>query len=123
MEVGRGVPDTDGLEIGVSTTTDALEQLGPPRIVRKQFDGELFTYRRIERKGRSLTILPRFVKILHVAGGEQLSDDVSLLFDHEGVLRGIGTRLESEQPEEVRSRFFVAEALRRVAELAYRLVR
>lgn len=123
-EVGTKVPDTNGLEIGVSTTTDALAQLGPPRIVRKQFDGELFTYRRIESKRRSLTILPIFVKILYVAAGEQLSDDVSLLFDRKGVLRGIGTRLESEQPEEEESnRLFLAEALRRIGDLAYWLVR
>ncbi len=123
-EVGTKVPDTNGLEIGVSTTTDALAQLGPPRIVRKQFDGELFTYRRIESRRRSLTIFPIFVKILYVAAGEQLSDDVSLLFDHKGVLRGIGTRLESEQPEEEESnRLFLAEALRRIGDLAYWLVR
>ena len=124
-EVGTDVPDTDRLEIGVSTTTDALERLGPPRIVRKQFDGELFTYRRVEHKRRSLTILPIFVKILYVAAGEQLSDDVSLLFDRKGVLRGIGTRLESEQPEEeeASNRLFLAEALRRIGDLAYWLVR
>ena len=122
-EVGTKVPDTNGLEIGVSTTTDALAQLGPPRIVRKQFDGELFTYRRIESRRRSLTIFPIFVKILYVAAGEQLSDDVSLLFDHKGVLRGIGTRLESEQPEEESNRLFLAEALRRIGDLAYWLVR
>ena len=123
-EVGTKVPDTNGLEIGVSTTTDALARLGPPRIVRKQFDGELFTYRRIESRRRSLTIFPIFVKILYVAAGEQLSDDVSLLFDHKGVLRGIGTRLESEQPEEEESnRLFLAEALRRIGDLAYWLVR
>ena len=122
-EVGTAVPDPAGLEVGVATSEDVLARLGPPRVVRKQFDGELFSYRRFERKRRSLTILPIFVRLLHVESGEQRRDDVTLLFDHKGVLRAVGTRLESEDPEEVRRSSPIASALRRIGDLAYRLVR
>ena len=73
-EVGTAVPDPAGLEVGVATSEDVLARLGPPRVVRKQFDGELFSYRRFERKRRSLTILPIFVRLLHVESGEQRVD-------------------------------------------------
>ncbi|MBW2280363.1 MAG: hypothetical protein JRG76_10330 [Deltaproteobacteria bacterium] len=121
-EVGKAVPDPSGLEIGVSTAGDVLAELGPPRVVRKQFDGELFTYRRLERKDRSLTILPIFVRLLYVGSGERRRDDVTLLFDRDGVLRAIGTRLESEEPEEGKPSSFVGAMLRSLGDFAYRLV-
>ncbi len=123
IEVGTAVPDPSVLEVGVSTSEDALAVLGPPRIVRKQFDGELFSYRRLESKHRSLTFLPVFVRLLHIASGEARRDDVTLLFDHDGVLRAIGMRLESEDLEEGRRSSFFGSMLRSVGDLAYRLVR
>lgn len=122
-EVGTAVPDPSALEVGVSTSEDVLATLGPPRVVRKQFDGELFTYRRLESKRRSLAILPVFVRLIYIASGEQRRDDITLLFDHDGVLRAIGMRLESEEPEEDRRSSPVAWMLRHMGDFAYRLVR
>jgi outer membrane protein assembly factor BamE (lipoprotein component of BamABCDE complex) len=96
-EIGIPVPETDGLEIGRSTKPDVLEALGPPRLVRRQFDGELYTWRRTKDRQRSITILPVYVKAFFFSDGESRRDELSLLFDREGVLRGIGRRLETEE--------------------------
>ena len=96
-EIGIPVPEADGLEIGRSTKPDVLEALGPPRLVRRQFDGELYTWRRTKGRRRSISILPVFVQAFFYADGESRRDELSLLFDREGVLQGIGRRLETEE--------------------------
>jgi outer membrane protein assembly factor BamE (lipoprotein component of BamABCDE complex) len=96
-EVGTPVPDTQGLEIGRSTKPEVLAALGSPRLVRRQFDGDLYTWRRTKSRRRSLTILPAYVRAFFYADGESRRDELSLLFDREGVLRGIGRRLETEE--------------------------
>ena len=96
-EVGTGVPGPDGLEIGLSTKADVLAALGPPVLVRRQFDGELYTWRRTKSRRRSLTLLPIYVKAFFYSDSESRRDDLSLLFDHEGVLRGVGLRRETEE--------------------------
>ena len=96
-EIGIPVPEATGLEIGRSTKPDVLEALGPPRLVHRQFDGELYTWRRTKKRTRSLTILPIYVRAFFYSDGDSRRDDLSLLFDREGVLRGIGRRLETEE--------------------------
>ncbi len=98
-EIGIPVPEATGLEIGRSTKPDVLEALGPPRLVRRQFDGELYTWRRTKTRRRSLTILPIYVRAFFYSDGESRRDELSLLFDREGVLRGIGRRLETEESD------------------------
>ena len=51
--------------------------------------------RRLEGRQRSLTLLPAYVRAFHYSKAETLRDDLSLLFDRDGVLQGIGIRLES----------------------------
>ncbi len=97
VEVGVPVPEATGLEIGRSTKTDVLEALGPPRLVRRQFDGDLYTWRRTKKRKRSLTIFPYAVKAFSYSDSDSRRDDLSLLFDREGILRGIGRRLETEE--------------------------
>ncbi len=96
-EVGVPVPAGDGLEVGRTTKAEALEALGPPRLVRRQFDGELYTWRRTKSRRRSLTLIPIYVRAFHYSDAESQRDDLSLLFDRDGVLRGIGRRLETEE--------------------------
>ena len=91
------LPDASALQIGRSTKADALALLGPPRLVRRQFDGELYTWRRTLFESQSVTILPAYVKAFHYSSAESHRDDLSLLFDHGGVLRGKGLRLETEE--------------------------
>jgi hypothetical protein len=99
-EVGRDVPVTDGLEVGVTTEEEVLARLGPPRVISRQFDGVLYTWRHLKGRRRSLTLLPIFVQIFHWEVGQLLRDDVSLLLGNDGILRAIGIRLETREPGE-----------------------
>jgi hypothetical protein len=90
-EIGIRVPEAEGLEIARSTKPDVLATLGPPRLVRRQFDGELYTWRRTKSRRRSLAILPVFVKAFSYSDGESRRDELSLLFDREGVLEEPGS--------------------------------
>jgi len=96
FEVGVPVPEPEGLEVGRTNVTEVLERFGPPRLIRRQFDGELYTWRRIQGRERSLTLLPAYVRAFHYSESESLRDDLSLLFDRDGVLRGVGLRRESD---------------------------
>jgi len=96
-EVGVPVPDPNGFEIGKTTKSDALAQLGPPRLIQWQFDGELYTWRWTKSRSRSLTVLPVYVQAFYYSDGESRRDDLSLLFDREGVLQGFGLRRETEE--------------------------
>ncbi len=96
-EVGVPVPAGDGLEIGRTTKAEVLERYGPPRLVRRQFDGDLYTWRRTKSRRRSLTLIPIYVRAFHYSDGESHRDDLSLLFDREGILSGIGRRLETQE--------------------------
>ena len=96
-EIGTGVPDPHNLVVGRSTKLEVLEALGPPRLIRRQFDGDLYTWRRVTVRERSLTLLPVYVRAFYYADRESRRDDLSLLFDHEGILRGIGLRKETEE--------------------------
>jgi len=96
-EVGVPVPSSEGLVVGRTTKVEVLESLGPPRLVRRQFDGVLYTWRRTKSRRRSLTLLPIYVRAFHYSDGQSDRDDLSLLFDREGILRGVGRRLETEE--------------------------
>lgn len=98
-EIGRPVPGTDGLAVGRTTKAEALARLGPPRLVQRQFDGDLYTWRRTRTESRSLTILPAYVKAFHWSAAESHRDALSLLFDREGVLRGMGLRRETAEDD------------------------
>jgi hypothetical protein len=97
FEVGVPLPESSGLEVGRTTVADVLSEFGPPRLIRRQFDGELYTWRRTHGRQRSLTLLPAYVRAFHYSESESLRDDLSLLFDREGVLRGVGRRVESAE--------------------------
>jgi len=96
-EVGAELPEIDALEVGVTTREQALSRLGPPHIVRQQFDGELYTWRALRGLNRSITILPIFVRAFYWEDSRLLRDDITLLFDEQGVLRAIGQRLETAE--------------------------
>ncbi len=99
IQVGTQVPGIEGLEVGVTTREQALAQLGPPRLVRRQFDGELYTWRTLRGRSRSIAILPIFVRLFFWEDARMLRDDVTLLFNREGVLLAVGRRLETAERE------------------------
>jgi hypothetical protein len=77
------------LIVGSTSKAETLRLLGPPISVQRQFDGELFVYRQEKRANRSLTLIP-FFPIFYYEDGEGLRNDLTLLFDKDAVLRGIG---------------------------------
>ncbi len=97
-EVGRPVAGTDGLVVGRTTKAEALARLGAPTLVQRQFDGDLYTWRRTLSRRSSITILPVYVKAFYYSSGESRRDALSLFFDADGVLQGVGLRRESEDP-------------------------
>lgn len=96
-EVGVAVPETEGFEVGRTTKAEVLRAIGPPRIVLRQFDGDLYTWRRTKRSRRSLTLMPVYVQAFYYSDTRLRRDDLSMLFDAEGILRGIGLRRETEE--------------------------
>ena len=98
LEVGTWLPPIHELEVGATTREQALALLGPPRLVRRQFDGELYTWRILRGETRSIAILPVFVRLFFWQESQLLRDDVALLFDRSGVLRAVGVRRESQDP-------------------------
>jgi outer membrane protein assembly factor BamE (lipoprotein component of BamABCDE complex) len=93
-EVGGPVRDPDGIVVGVTRKAEVLSRLGPPRIVQRQFDGDLYTWRQTRTRERSLTLLPVYVRAFFYSDAESRRDDLSVLFDREGVVRGVGLRRE-----------------------------
>ena len=96
-EIGDPVPETHALETGVTSKAEVLRLLGPPQIVRRQFDGELLTWRHVESTRRALSILPIALPLLSLSNTELRRDDVTLLFDQEGTLQAIGVRIETAE--------------------------
>ncbi len=96
-EVGGKLPSAEGLVVGSTTLPQALAALGPPRLVQRQFDGDLYTWRRTRTRTRSITILPVYVKAFHYSAGESRRDALGLFFDRDGILRGVGVRRETEE--------------------------
>lgn len=89
---GPELPDDPGpLVVGQTTKADALAWLGPPHVVRRQFDGDLLVWRRRESRTESLLLIP-FVPIYRRTDGAAQDDMIALLFDPNGVLAGIAGR-------------------------------
>lgn len=89
FEAGRVVPDTGALQVGVSTKADVMAALGPPLEVRRQFDGDLFIYRRVLSQSRQLLLFP-LLPFYADQRGSSRSEQVTLLFDERGLLAGVG---------------------------------
>ncbi|MCB9899353.1 MAG: hypothetical protein H6825_15210 [Planctomycetes bacterium] len=94
--VGLPLPSVDGLRIGESTKADVLAVLGAPNSLRRQYDGDMFLYRRSDTDSRLLRLIPYLV--IYERTRATLRDDrIAVLFDARGVLSGIG--VEREIPE------------------------
>ncbi|RKY20747.1 MAG: hypothetical protein DRQ55_06640 [Planctomycetota bacterium] len=100
-DVGRPFPDDQQLEtrlqLNLTTKAEALGWLGAPVSVRQQFDGDLLIWHRSFEHSESIVIIPLITFYLDTEGAA-LNDRLALLFDHDGVLTGIG--LEREVPVE-----------------------
>jgi hypothetical protein len=88
---GQPVPDATALQVGRTTKAEALEALGPPLSVRRQFDGDLLTWRRTAGRFETLRIIP-LIPLYERTWGVSDADILTLLFDRQGVLAGAGTQ-------------------------------
>jgi len=87
---GRPIPASlDALQVGYTTKAEALSMLGPPVSVRRQFDGDLFFYKRDVVESWGILFVPLLPLYFHWEGAAN-SDIMTLLFNHDGVLAGLG---------------------------------
>lgn len=84
-------PDASALVVGRTTKAEALALLGPPHVVRRQFDGDLLVWRADRAHSERLLLVP-FVPLYEDFEGEARTDLLALLFDRSGVLAGVGQR-------------------------------
>jgi len=89
FSAGPRLPDAlPEFVIGRTTKAEALALLGPPQVVRRQFDGDLHVWRRTESRTTSLLLVP-FVPLYRRTEGDARNDMIALLFDPQGVLSGV----------------------------------
>ncbi|MHC5210511.1 MAG: hypothetical protein ACYTG2_07330 [Planctomycetota bacterium] len=88
---GRPLPGTEGLEVGRTTKAEALVLLGAPLSVRRQFDGDLLLWTRLEAHGTRLRLVP-FLPLYEKSDGRSEQDVLALLFGHDGILAGVGVQ-------------------------------
>ncbi len=81
--------DLSSFREGQTTKRDVLARLGPPLQVRRQFDGDLFIYRTREMHTERLLLIP-FLPFYERTEGSAKGDAITLLFDKQGVLKGVG---------------------------------
>ena len=100
VRIGVRLPDASSMQIGVSTKADVLRVLGPPPVMRRQFDGELYTWRYTESYQESVKLLPVLVSLFFYSDGELLEDDLTMFFDRQGVLQAMGVRHETDSGDD-----------------------
>ena len=86
---GPPLPDTAQLVPGETTKAQALEWLGAPHVVRRQYDGDLLVWQRTDSHTTFLQLVP-FVVLYERTRGDLRLDQLALLFDESGVLAGFG---------------------------------
>ncbi len=85
-----GLPaGTAGLQVGRTTKAEALALLGPPHVVRRQFDGDLLVWRADRAHVERLLLVP-YVPLYETVDGASRTELLALLFDRDGVLAGVG---------------------------------
>ena len=89
-ETGPALPDDlSAFVVGTSTKADALALLGPPHVVRRQFDGDLYLWINRRSHSEGYLLIP-FIPVYSSTEGESRDDIIALLFDHRGRLAGLG---------------------------------
>jgi hypothetical protein len=91
--IGQPLPSDDELqtrlEVGSTTKAETLAWLGAPLSLRRQHDGDLLIWDRAHEWSDTLILVP-LVTVYYRTVGEARWDRLALLFDHDGVLKGVG---------------------------------
>jgi hypothetical protein len=88
-------PDYKRLVVDVTTKAEALDIVGAPDSARRQSDGDIYFYNRTHDYSSRLQLIP-FITVYERTDGQISTDRLALIFDTQGILRGIG--LEKEIP-------------------------
>jgi len=92
--IGTPLPlDYERLEVGVTTKAEALAIVGAPDSARRQSDGDLYFYNRTHDYSSRLQLIP-FITVYERTDGQVHTDRLALIFDAEGILRGVGIENE-----------------------------
>jgi outer membrane protein assembly factor BamE (lipoprotein component of BamABCDE complex) len=81
------------IQNGVSNKTEILEMFGPPDLVQRQFDGDVFIYAYLRKNSTKFVLeepyLTKF-KLFTYTRIQQKKDALVILFDKNGVVKNYG---------------------------------
>jgi outer membrane protein assembly factor BamE (lipoprotein component of BamABCDE complex) len=81
------------IQNGVTTKSEILEYFGPPDLVQRQFDGDVFIYAFLRKNSTKFFIeepLITKVTIFSYSRIQQKKDALVILFDKDGVVKNYG---------------------------------
>jgi len=85
---------------GETTKAQVLASLGPPDLIVRQLDGDVFVYRYVRRNESTLTIEEPFITSFNFftyTRSIETDDRLSILFDAAGLVRSFGLRRGTEE--------------------------
>jgi outer membrane protein assembly factor BamE (lipoprotein component of BamABCDE complex) len=88
------------LVAGETTKAQVLAGFGPPDVIVRQLDGDVFVYRYVRRNTSTFTleepVITNFTFFAYTRSNER-DDRLSILFDSGGVVRSFGLRRGTEE--------------------------
>jgi outer membrane protein assembly factor BamE (lipoprotein component of BamABCDE complex) len=81
------------IQNGVTTKSQILEIFGPPDLVQRQFDGDVFLYAYLRKNSTKFYIEEPYITNLTIFSYsriQQKKDSLVVLFDKEGVVKNYG---------------------------------
>jgi outer membrane protein assembly factor BamE (lipoprotein component of BamABCDE complex) len=85
---------------GQTTKSDVLRVFGPPDLIQRQLDGDVFTYAYLRKDTRTFTIEEPVItdlEFLTYTRIDEKSDRLVVLFDKAGVVSAFGYRRSTEE--------------------------
>jgi outer membrane protein assembly factor BamE (lipoprotein component of BamABCDE complex) len=102
VTVGSPLRDDAAQRLVANETTKAqvLASFGPPDVIVRQLDGDVFIYRYVRRNTSTFTleepVITNFTFFTYTRSNER-DDRLSILFDERGVVRSFGLRRGTEE--------------------------
>ena len=80
------------IQVGTTTAAEVLTQLGAPSQIIKLWKSEAYVYDHSVTKSSGL-----FLLLIITSRRDTQHDRVTVVFDEQGVVKGVGSRFESEE--------------------------
>jgi outer membrane protein assembly factor BamE (lipoprotein component of BamABCDE complex) len=88
------------IQNGVTNKTEILEIFGPPDLVQRQFDGDVFIYAYLRKNSAKFVLeepyLTKF-KLFSYTRVQQKKDALVILFDKDGVVKNYGYQIGTSE--------------------------